>query len=112
MSIKKRWSGEEKMGWVATQPHPHSLFVPHTIILNRVVTKKLLRVVYLRYVVFHPYDTKVYIAFAKKIPVLNAENAIFATVPPHLLFGHTKATVKNNQPNNITTLLAFILFTI
>ena len=49
-----------------------------------------------------------YIAFAKKIPVLNAENAIFATVPPHLLFGHTKATVKNNQPNNITTVLAFI----
>jgi hypothetical protein len=29
-------------------------------------------------------------------------------VPPHLLLGHTKATVKNNQPNNITTILAFI----
>jgi hypothetical protein len=53
--------------------------------------------------VFHPYCTKAYIMFAKKNPVLNAENAIFATIPPHLTLGHTKLTAKKNQPNNITT---------
>jgi hypothetical protein len=54
----------------------------------------------------------VYIASAKKRPVLSADNAIFTTIPPHLLLGHKKLTIKINQPNNITTLLAliFLLF--
>ena len=49
-------------------------------------------------------------AFAKKIPLLSADKAIFTTVPPHLLLGHTKFNIKKNQPNNITTLLAFIFY--
>ena len=51
-----------------------------------------------------------YIAFAKKRPVLSADKAVFIVVPPHLAFGHKKLTIKINQPNNITTLLALIFY--
>ena len=90
-----------------TTHHPlqyHSTYYHTKTISN----KKLHYVGLLPYVDDYTYYIKVCMAFAKKIPVLSADNAIFIVVPPHLLFGHTKLTVKNNQPNNITTLLAFI----
>jgi hypothetical protein len=61
-------------------------------------------------IVIHPYDKKACMAFAKKRPILSAEKAIFATIPPHLTFGHKKFNTKKNQPNNITTLLALIFY--
>jgi len=62
------------------------------------------------YVTKHTYDIKKCIAFAKKSPVLSADNAIFIDIPPHLVLGHNQLTIKINQPNNIIILLALIFY--
>ena len=84
--------------------------IPHTILLKTLVSKKLLRVVLLQYMVDYTCYKKLYIIFAKKTPVASAENAIFITRPPHLFNGHTKLIIKKNHPITKTILFTAILF--